>query len=188
MGIGLFFPGLLAIWLVLKKETYLAAWRMSRITALLLILAALILSYINVPLAAVYLNLGGVFVFAFSVFCLSLLNTRQKTQSIITALVIAALIFACKSGLLWSLVQLNHSGLTLAIALSILLCCLSGSFPAVLCAAGMGVEIAGFIWTFSRLGEMGLSFLDIFCLIVMTAWFMLLIVGYLRRKLQSKTE
>lgn len=187
---GLILPLLLALLLLGGRcEQQLQEWRVSRLGALLLLLAALLLTYVDLPLGSYYFNLGGVFILGCGIWLLLQLPASGKWRALLAALLIGAILTAQQNGLLWQLDQYRFpSGLTVLL-LSIAAAAGAGSYRAAGCAAALGVESAGLVRTLSGQGEMGWSFFNLLAIICGAAWLILLIAGYFRpRQLTNRRE
>lgn len=183
MSFGLIFPVVLAIWLLLgNRDKTLKAWGLNRLFTFLLILGALMLSYINIPISDIHLNIGGVFILAFSFWLFLRLDTPQKLRTTASAILIFALIFIVHNGLLWQLDQYFGNSEILAIIIGMLIAMMSGGFKQALVATGLGVELAGLIGLILVGSGMGLAYLNIFSLITAGAWILLWIINYFRHR------
>ena len=108
MPFGLILPPALAIWLILGSwGDKLKAWRLNRLSAVILLLVAIVLSYIDLLLGEYYFNLGGLFVLGFGIWLFFLLPRRNKWRAVAAAIIIAGLLIVIQSGLLWQLDQAN---------------------------------------------------------------------------------
>lgn len=183
MPFGLIFPGILALWLALgNREKVLKMWRINRIWALASILFVLVLSYVDIPLGNIYLNLGGVFILLFTLWLFWGFMPGQKWRTAIAALLIAILFFLVRSGLLWQMEQYFSYSEYAVILICILLAAAARGYRQALVAAGWGVEIAGLANLLIVGSGMGFPYLNSLCLICAGAWLILWFVKYFRRR------
>jgi len=186
---GLILPPALAIWLILGSwGDKLKAWRLNRLSAVILLLAAIVLSYIDIPLGAYYFNLGGLFILGFGLWIFFLLPGRHKWRAIGAAIIIAVLLFVIQSGLLWQIDQYTaYSGLAVLIV-STILAAATAEYRSALVAAAIGVEAAGLAWTLTGNGEMGLPFFNLFAMITAGAWLIIRVIDYFRQRQLTNHE
>lgn len=183
MPFGLIFPGILALWLAFgDREKALRNWRINRISALLAIFLTLVLSYVDIPLGNIYLNMGSVFILLFTLWLFWSFKPVQKWRTAIASLVIAVLVFLVHSGLLWQIEQYFSYSEYAAILLCILVAAAARGFRQALVAAAWGVEIAGLANLLIVGSGMGLPYLNSLSLICAGAWLILWIVKYFKRR------
>ena len=183
MAIGLLFPILLAILILPKKqEQILTSWGLTRTITLALLLGLIILSYIDIEIGSIYLNLGGVFLLVISLWLLRKSTWSQKFRIIAIALITATLIFFAQNGLLWQLEQYLPYVDYLVIAITVLFLALSGGYRGSFIAAALGVEIAGFVSLILTGSGMGISYLNIFFITLSSTWGLLWLVRNFQRK------
>ena len=180
---GLILPPALAIWLILGSwGDKLKAWRLNRLSAVILLLVAIVLSYIDLLLGEYYFNLGGLFVLGFGIWLFFLLPRRNKWRAVAAAIIIAGLLIVIQSGLLWQLDQYTaYSGLAVLI-ISAKLAAATAEYRSALVSAAIGVETAGLVWTLAGNGEMGLPFFNLFSLITAGAWLIIRIIDYFKQR------
>ena len=183
MPFALILPPALAIWIILgDRRKILQTWHLNQLSAVALILAAVFLSYFDLLFGEYYFNLGGIFLLLFSLWLLWQLPLKGKLRSIGAALLIGALVFISKSGLLWQIDQYTSYSQLAVIIVSVILSAATGEYRAALTAAALGVEGAGLAWTLICNGEMGLPFLNLLVLITAGAWLIIRLIEYFKRR------
>ncbi|NLF80808.1 MAG: hypothetical protein GX572_06420 [Clostridia bacterium] len=183
MPFGFILPVFLALWLVIgDRKTALAAWRLKPLSALALILGILILSYINIAVGPIFFNLGALFL---SAYCLWLyLRLRGVDQARIAAatLLVAALIFVARNGLLWQVDQFFAYSEAAAMLLALLFAAAAGGYRQSLIAASLGAGAAFFATMLAVGSSSWLPYLNLGILLSGGSWLLLWLSHYFRRR------
>ena len=178
---GILFLGILAV-LICSRSYNLQKWPLKQTSALMLLLALLILSYIDIPIAGIYINPGGIFLLLFCCW-LGLASPKISIWTwLIPAILIAALLFLLNTGIIWQMEQYLPSWLPLATILAIIIAAASGGYRQSLTAAGIGVEIYALLKLIIIKSSMGIADLNIFVQITGFSWILLWIIKHFRRQ------
>jgi len=173
---------LLALWLVIgNREPVLASWRLKPRSALVAILGTLVLSYLNIPLGPIFLNLGALFLVGFTVWLYLGLRAADKARVAAAALLITALVFVTQNGLLWQIDQFFAYSEAAALLLALVFAAASGGYRQALAAAAFGA-VTAHLATQLAVGGAWLPYLNICVLLVGGAWLVLWISDYFRRR------
>ena len=177
---GLFFVAVLSVIICFRRYP---AGRLpvNRTLLLCLILALLILTYVDIPVGEKYLNLGGVFLLGCGITAGAVLYPAHAGRWGAAALIIAMLLFAEKSGLLWQLMQYLPTWLSPSLLLAMPLAACGGGWGEALIAAAIGTEASGLALLIFADSEMGLSGIDTFGKIAAGAWALIWFVRLFRR-------
>lgn len=189
MPFGLILPVLLALWLSIgNREQTLASWRLKPLSALSLILGTLILSYINIPLGPIFLNLGALFLSGFTLWLFIGFRAADKARVAAAAILIAALVFVAQNGLLWQIDQFFAYSEAAALLLAMVFAAAAGGgsqprgYRQALAAAAFGA-VAAHLATIAVVGGGAwLPYLNICVLAAAGAWLILKLGDYFRRR------
>jgi len=173
---SLFFAA--AALLILLKPDHIP---IGKTAALALLLAALILTFIDIPIGAIYINAGSIFV----LLCCTVLlfyPKRLGARTVLSALFYAVIIFTCKTDLMWQISEYIHPSPALFFVAAVLAAAASGRFYESMIAAGAGTYSAALAGLLLADMEMGISYAETWGRIMWGAWILLWIIGVFRRR------
>ena len=183
MPFGFILPVFLALWLIIgNREQTLAAWRLKPLPALALILGILVLSYINIPVGPIFFNLGALFLSGYCLWLFLRLRGADQARVAAAALLVAAVVFVARNGLLWQIDQFFAYSEAAAMLLALLFAAAAGGYRQSLIAAALGVAAAFFATMLAVGSSSWLPYLNLGILLAGGSWLLLWLSHYFRRR------
>jgi len=177
---GLFFFPVCAFLLCFRQKPC-QGLSISARSALLLMAAAFLLLFIDLPLGDTALNMGTLFLWVCALWLLLREKGLHRLRCLLLSLFLAALIFVLKFGILWQLEPLFGSWEPLLIPVGCLLLGCSGGYGEALLGGALASTTAATTGLLFLGSEMGLFYYALWGWLSGSAWLLRWIILHLRR-------